>query len=451
MRKPMDRIKDFNEIYDSYSIDSIKPLLDRCYNCKEPFCSNKLIIDNKMTGCPLNININNIISLLKYGLINEAYAELIKNNPMPEVTSRICKGYCEYACINNKDNNPTNIKDILRTLADYGLNNLAKYEIKEKKDKTVTIIGSGASGLACASYLVSEGYNVKVYEKNSYPGGTLMYGTPNMRLDKSILKKRIDLLKEAGVNFICDTEVTRVISPADVLNDTDALVVASGVIKRRLTINGMGLKNVMYATDYLNKVTKNILNTGKSDILENKKVLIIGSGDTSYDVISYAIREKASMVAVVDYKNMPPLKRTTSWPLPSDAIELNEAILEVRAKVGMDPRSYNMSAKEILGDSSVEGVKLCQVKWDNFTPVILDHEQTFPVDAVIVSIGNIGFEEDLINYFDIDIVNKMVDENKHNNGKVFICGDALINNGVTALAINDGIKCAKEVKDYLEA
>ena len=265
-------------------MDSIKPLLSRCNNCSDAFCSNKIVMDNKLTGCPLNINISKVISLMKYNLYKEAYEELTKTNPFPELTERVCKGYCEYACINNKDNNPTNIKDILRTLSDYALdNNLVDTLVKDKKNKTVTIIGSGASGLSCAYYLIKEGFNVNVYEKDEKPGGTLMYGVPNMRLDKEVLNKRIELLKKMGVKFICNTEVTRVISPMDVLCDCDALVLASGVDKRRFVCEGMGLKNVIYGVDYLKKVTKNILDKGISNITENKSVLIIGSGDTALD------------------------------------------------------------------------------------------------------------------------------------------------------------------------
>ena len=452
MRRPIDRIKDFNEIYDKFSLDDIKELSNRCKNCTDPFCSKKMVLDNNIIGCPLNININKIMSLLKYGLTKEAYLELIENNPFPEITERICDGFCENACINNKDNDPTKIKDILRTLADYGLDNYSSVEIADKKDKKVTIIGSGAAGLSCAYYLAKDGYDVTIYEKELNPGGTLLYGISNMRLDKSVLSKRIELLKKMGIKFICNSEVTRVISPMDVVENTDALVIASGVVKKAYTVKGMGLKNVMYATDYLKKVTKNILDKGISNILENKSVLVLGCGKTTNDVISYAIREKAKMVATVDYKNMPPLKRTTSWPYPDDSINNNEAMLEARAKMGMDPRSYNMTIREINGSSEVESVKICQVKWENNKPILQEHDQIFPIDVVIISIGNIGFEEDLINYFDIDIVNKMVDENNHKNNKnVFICGEALIHNGITPLAIKDGIKCAKEVESYLEA
>lgn len=452
MREVRVRIKDYDEIYTKYNFDTIKPILDLCHNCSEAFCSNKLVINNIMTGCPLNININKIISLMKYNLYDEAYNELIKNNPFPEITSRVCKGYCECACINTKDSNNMQIKDILRTLADYGLNNLVKYDILEKKNKTVTIIGSGASGLACAHYLIKKGYSVNVYEKNKYPGGMLMYGVSNMILDKKILNKRIDYLKEAGVNFITNSEVTRVISPMDVLKNTDALVIASGVVKRAFNAKGMGLKNVMYATDYLKKVTNNLLEKGLSDISSNKSVLVIGCGDTTDEVIAYCIRENAKMVACIDYKNMPPLKRTTSWPYPDDSLNPNWAISEARYKMFMDPRSYNMTVKELTGESFIESAKIAQVKWENNKPIILDKEQEFPVDMVIVSIGNIGFEEDLINYFDIDIVNKLVNEANHKNSKnVFICGEALLNNGITACAIEDGIKCAKEVDKYLEA
>lgn len=453
MRKVSSRINDFKEIYDNYDIDSIKVEVNRCNSCKDAFCSNKIVMDNKLTGCPLNINISKVISLLKYNLYKEAYNELSINNPFPEICERVCKGYCESACINNKDNNPTKIKDILRTLADYGMdNNLVDTLVKDKVGKTVTIIGSGAAGLSCANYLIKEGYNVNVYEKDDLPGGTLMYGIPNMRLDKKILEKRINILKEMGVNFILNSEVTRIISPMDVLCDCDALVLASGVVKRRFVCDGMGLKNVIYGVDYLKKVTKNILNEGKSNITENKSILIIGAGDTALDCLSYALREKAKMVALIDQKNMPPLKRTTSWPFLDDSIKPTEEILEAISKTFMDPRSYNMTVKELVGTSYVQSAKICNVKWDNGKAIISENTQEFPIDMVIVAIGNIGVEEDLTNVFKIDIVNKLVDEKNHKNKQnIFICGDALINNGITPLAIKDGITCAKEVIKYLEA
>ncbi len=453
MRKVDLRIKDYNEIYTTYDMDSIKPLLDKCRNCSDPFCSNKVVIDNKVIGCPIDIDVKKIISLLKYNLYKEAYAELIKNNPFPEITERVCKGYCETSCVNNQNNNPTEIRDILRTLADYGLENYAKYDVVEKKDKKITIIGSGASGLACADYLVRNGYDVTIYEKNECAGGTLMYGVTNMRLDKKILNKRIELLKEAGVKFIFNSEVTRVISPMDVKNSSDVVVVASGVVKKAFNCKGMGLKNVMYATDYLKKVTKNLQETNSSNITTGKSILVIGAGDTSEEVISYALRENAKMIALIDYKDMPKLKRTTSWPFADDSINyVSEAIKEVRVKTFMDPRSFNMTVKEITGEKEVLSAKICNVKWVDNKPVLLDHEQEFPLDMVIVSVGNIGYEEDLINYFDLDLVNKLVDEHNHkNSNNIFICGDALINNGITALAIKDGITCAKEVIKYLEA
>ena len=453
MRKIGERIKDYNEIYTKYDFNTIVPILNTCSNCSEPFCSNKVVIDKKTVGCPIDIDIKKIISLMKYNLFDEAYLELTKNNPFPEITCRACKGYCETACINNKDKVVTSIKDIIRTLADYGLDKFAKYEVLEKKNKTVAIIGSGASGLACASFLVTNGYDVTVYEKNELPGGTLMYGISNMRLDKEILNKRIELLKNAGVKFICNSEVTRVISPFDVQKNYDAIILASGVVKRNFVCSGMGLKNVMYATDYLKKVTKNIISNKASDITTNKSILILGSGDTTDEVISYALRENAKMVAVIDHKDMPKLKRTTSWPFEDDSINnVSEAIQEARFKSFTDPRGFNMTIKEIVGTKEVEGAKIVQVKWENNRPVILEHEQVFPIDMVIVSIGNTGFEEDLINYFDIDLVNKMVDERNHKNkDNVFICGDALLNNGITPLAIKDGINCAKEVIKYFEA
>ena len=453
MRKIMDRIKDFDEIYTKYDINNIKPLLDNCMNCNEPFCSNKIILENHFIGCPIDVDIKKIISLLKYNLFDEAYAELIKNNPFPELVCRVCEGYCEKSCINNKNNINVPIKDIVRTLADYGLdNNLVESNNITSNNKKINIIGSGIAGLSCAYHLLKNGYKVTIYEKEKEAGGTLMYGISNMRLDKSILKRRIELLKKMGAEFILDTEISRVISPMDLLNSSDALIVSSGVVKKLYSTKGMGLKNIMYATDYLKKVTKNILDTGISNILENKSVLVLGSGKTTEDVISYAIREKAKMVATIDYKNMPPLNRTNSWPLPSDALEVSEAYKEARSKMVMDPRSYNMTIREIVGTTEVESLKICQVKWIDNKPVMQDHDQIFPVDVVIISIGTMGYEEDLISYFDLDIINKLVDEKNHKNSdKVFICGDALLNNGITPLAEKDGLNCAKEVIEYLEA
>lgn len=450
MRNPVNRIKDFKEIYDSYNINELEPLLSKCNNCTDPFCSKNNSIES-IIGCPINISVNKVISLLKYGLVKEAYLELIKTNPFPEILERICDGYCEASCINAKDGKATEIKNILRTLADYGLDNYVDIECAPNNGKKVSIIGSGLSGLIVAYSLRKKGYDVTVYEKELNPGGTLLYGITNMRLDKTILNKRIDLLKQMGIKFICNTEVTRVISPMEVLENTDALVIASGVVKKAYVCRGMGLKNVMYATDYLKKVTKNILDKGISNILENKSVLVLGCGKTTDEVISYAIREHVKMIGVIDYKNMPPLRRTTSWPYMDDSINTSEAVLDARTYMRMDPRSYNMTIREINGNSEVESVKICSVKWDNNKPILQDKDQVFPVDTVIISIGNIGAEEDLINYYNLDLVNKLVDENKHNNKNVFICGDALINNGISALAIKDALKCAKEVESYLEA
>ena len=246
MRKVNERIKDFKEIYDTYNIYEIKPLIDNCLECSYPFCM-KTVMDNHIIGCPLDIDIKKIISLLKYDLYEDAYIELTKNNPFPELVCRVCEGYCENCCEQNKDNKKVLIKDMIRTLADYGLNNgLVKYDRITNDNKTINIIGSGISGLACADYLVKNGYKVNVYEKNSYPGGTLMYGVSNMRLDKSILLKRIELLKNAGVTFHLDSEITRIISPMDILKKSDVLVIASGVIKKEYNCKGIDLKNVMY-------------------------------------------------------------------------------------------------------------------------------------------------------------------------------------------------------------
>lgn len=451
MRRVDSRIKDFNEIWDYYDKTNINPILDKCLNCSDSFCSNSNDCFN--VGCPIKVNIPKIISLMKYKLYDEAYKELISVTPFPEILSRVCNGYCEISCINAKDGEATKIRDIIRFLSDYAFkNNLVKYDNLPPNGKKVSIIGSGASGLACADYLIKNGYSVTVYEKDDYPGGTLMYGTPNMRLDKSILELRIDALKEAGVKFLCNTEVTRVISPSDVLAFSDAVVLSCGRKEKIYSVSGRGLKNIVLGVDYLKQSTKNIVLNGYSNILEKKNVLIIGAGKTASDCLSIALREHASMVAIIDYKDMPKLKRSNSWPYEDDSLPIDYSIEEARFITKMEPRSYNSAVKEIKGEMVVQGVTVINVKWIDGTPYFDEKGMTFPIDTIIIAVGQASAEEDLLEYFNIDLINDNYNSKNHKNDKkVFICGEAILNNGITALAIEDGINCAKEVMEYLEA
>lgn len=453
MKSVRERLLSFDEYNEKLDIEAISNKLDKCLNCSNPYCSSKMVLDNKLVGCPIGLKVPEVISLMKYGMYKEAYDIIKEATVFPEILSRICNGYCEISCLNSKENTSTEIKNIIRTLADYGLNNnFEQYSPPPKNGKNVAIIGSGLSGLVCADYLIKRGYNVTVYEKDMLPGGTLMNGTPNMRLDKNIVFKRINMLKSLGVEFLVDTEVSRVISPIDVMKDNDAVILATGVKQKNIMVEGRTLKNVIYATDYLKKVNYNVLDKGFSDIMKDKSILVVGSGKTASDVIATALREKAQMVATIDIKPIPPLKRRNFWPMESDALEIDYAIEEARYKTCMDPRGYSTALVEIEGNKEVSSVKVVGVDYVDGNIVYSANGMTFPMDYVLIATGSNGAEKELLDQFKINILNDFIANDNHkNNENVFICGDAYLDNGISIMAVNDALRCAKEVLEYLEA
>lgn len=459
MRSPIERIKDFREIWERKSDEEIVSLAADCHNCKMPFCEKEMVIGMKSVGCPLECSISNICSLVKYGLWEEAYNELIKMNPFPEFTSRVCKGLCEISCINNKNNNPVKIREVELAIIEKAFDNgwVDDY-VKVKKYKKISIIGSGPSGLAIAYSLRKAGYDIVVYEKNDMVGGMLMYGIPPMKLDKAILKRRIDMLTKMGIEFRTGINVGKDISSHELLIDSEAVIISSGSeVPIDINVPGRHFKSVLFAKEYLSRNTKKLIECGISDDLATgKNVLVLGSGDTSVECIATAIRQKARLVATMDIKDMPPLNRSNPWPEYPNNISNDYAYEEARTFMGLDPRSYNITVKEIAGDIDVKQAKSVNVRWERSEGMLVvmedGNEKIFGVDLIILALGYIGPDTKLFDEFKINHQNKRpVCHNYHtSNEKVFVCGDALNGPTLVPKAIKDGLNCAIEVMKYLK-
>lgn len=460
MRKPLERIKDFNEIWERKSDEEIVSLANQCHNCEIPFCENEIIINKKSVGCPLGCPISKLCNLVKYGLWQEAYNELIKKNPFPEFTSRVCKGLCEISCINSKNNNPVEIKNIELSIIEHAFDNgwVSEEFCKIKKYKKVSVVGSGPSGLALAYVLNKNGYDVTVYEKSDRIGGMLMYGIPPMKLDKSIVKRRVDLMTKSGIEFVTGMDAGRTISAYDIMKDSEAVVLCIGCEEAvDINISGRRFKSVIMAKDYLSKNTRNLLDNGNSDYLaRGKNVLVLGSGDTASECIATAIREHAHLVATMDIKDMPPLKRTNAWPEYPNSMPNDYAYEEARAVMGLDPRSFNITIKEIAGDIDVRQAKSVCVRWNESEGMVIatesGNEKIFDVDLIILALGYSNPDLRIFEDFKVKHFGKRpVCHNYHtSNSKVFVCGDALNGSSLVPKAIKDGLLCAEEVMKSLK-
>lgn len=460
MRKPLDRIKDFREIWEIKGNEEIVSLASECHNCELPFCESVINIKKKSVGCPLGCFISKICNLVKYGLWREAYVELIKSNPFPEFTSRVCKGLCEISCVNNKNDDPVKIrKIILRVIENAFENGWVEEEFsKVRKYKKISVIGSGPSGLAVAYALNKNGYEVTVYEKKDRIGGMLVYGIPPMKIDKSIVKRRIDLMIKSGIEFQNNMDIGRTVSSQDIMKKSDAVVLCIGCEEEvDINISGRRFKSVVMAKDYLSSNTRNLLDNGNSDYLASgKNVLVLGSGDTASECIATAIRQRAHLVATMDIKDMPPLKKTNSWPEYPNNLSNDYAYEEARAVMGLDPRSFNITIKEIAGDIDVRQAKSVCVRWNESEgmSIVTDegNEKIFDVDLIILALGFSNpdlriFDDFKVNHFGKRPVSRNY---RTSNNKVFVCGDALNGASLVPKAIKDGLMCANEIMRSLK-
>lgn len=469
-RHPLSRLDDWKEYSQRFSEDTLKIQGARCMDCGTPFCHMGLELNGLTSGCPINNLIPEWNDLVYKGRWKEALDRLLLTNNFPEFTGRVCPAPCEGSCTVAISEPAVAIKGIERAIIDKGFEEgWIKPRIPERRTgKKVAIVGSGPAGLACADQLNQAGHSITVYERDDRPGGLLMYGIPNMKLEKDVVDRRIQLLEEEGIEFVTNTEVGKDVAAEQLQEVYDAVVLCTGAQKHRdLNIEGRELKGVHDAMDYLTGTTKSLLNSGFEDSdyidTEGKHVIVIGGGDTGADCVATALRQKCKSVVQFGKHPQLPDHRTENnpWPQYPLVFTLDYAYEEAAAKYGKDIREYCIQTKKIVGDEQGRVKELHTIRMEKTIDAsgkavfheLPGTEKVWPVDYVFIAIGFEGAEHPVLEAFGVETKNNKIHAPYGTYTTsvegVFAAGDARRGQSLIVWAIHEGREAAREVDRYL--
>ncbi|MFP5248363.1 MAG: glutamate synthase subunit beta [Acidobacteriota bacterium] len=473
-RAPLERVRDFKEFHHHMEDKKLRNQGARCMDCGVPFCHTGKLIGGMASGCPINNLIPEWNDLVYRDRWQEALLRLHKTNNFPEFTGRVCPAPCEGSCVLGINAPPVTIKNIEASIIDRGWEE--GWVIPEapavRSGKKVAVIGSGPAGLACAAQLNRAGHLVTVYERADRPGGLLMYGIPNMKLDKQeVVLRRIKLMEQEGIKFICNASVGSGdkdnVEPELLLKEFDATVVCTGAtLPRDLPIEGRNLKGVHFAMEYLTANTKAVLgNNGKSPILgTGKDVVVIGGGDTGTDCVGTAMRHGCKSLLQIEILPKPPQDRAADnpWPEWPKVYKMDYGQEEAAAKFGADPRIYLTTVKKFVGDASgaVKELVTVEIKWEKnekgaFIPKeVPGTEKTRPAQLVLLAMGFLGPEQPLVKDLNLETdprSNIKAEHEKYSTSMkgVFAAGDCRRGQSLVVWAINEGRGAARECDRFL--
>ena len=437
------RLGDFDELHTFQPEKMRRAQAARCMNCGVPFCQSDF-------GCPLHNLIPEWNDLLYRGDEREALNRLLLTAPFPEFTGRVCPALCEKAC--NLENEATTNRDNELYLIETGFEKgwISPRPPKYRTGRKIAVVGSGPAGLAAADLLNRLGHEVTVVERADSAGGLLMYGIPNMKLPKKIVRRRIDLMEEEGVKFLLNTEA----SP-DALSDIDAVLLCGGAKKpRTLDVENIDANGVCFAVDYLTAATRAALSGKTSDIdAKGKPVVVVGGGDTGNDCVGTALRQGCASVIQLEMMPAPSVKRAENnpWPEWPRTLRTDYGQAEAIVRQGADPRIYQTTVKRVVvKDGKLSAVET--VKLNGFTP-ISGTEQTLPCSLLLIAAGFTGCEEDVADRFGLALNarrNMMpADGTHHLRDNLFSAGDMRTGQSLVVRAIADGRAAAREINDFL--
>ncbi|QLY80196.1 glutamate synthase subunit beta [Clostridium intestinale] len=468
---PIERLEGFEEFHKLLPKEQQEKQGARCMDCGIPFCQSGILINGMVSGCPINNLIPEWNDLIYRGKWKLALKRLLKTNNFPEFTGRVCPAPCEAACTAGINGPAITIKENERSIIDRAFEEgLIKPEPpKVRSGKKVAVIGSGPAGLATADSLNKRGHNVVVFERHDRIGGLLMYGIPNMKLDKSVIDRRVNLMKEEGVEFVTNANVGDDYRAEDILNNFDAVVLATGASNPRdLKAPGRELNGIHFAVDFLRANTKSLLDSNLSDgnfiSAKGKNVIVIGGGDTGTDCVGTSLRHGCESLVQFEIMNKPPLERADNnpWPQWPRILKVDYGQQEFEAKYGEDPRKYAINVKSFEGDSegNLTKVNTVDVKWEKndkgaFVPVeVPGSEKEWKAELVLLAMGFLGTQDYVSNAFGVDLdartnVKAGYGNFRTNVDKVFAAGDSRRGQSLVVWAINEGRAVAKEVDSYL--
>jgi len=477
-RSPKERICDWNEFHTHWTDEEQQTQGARCMDCGIPFCHMGQLIKGAAAGCPLKNLIPEWNDLLFKGLWDEALFRLKKTNNFPEFTGRVCPAPCEGSCTVGLNLPQVTIKNNECYIIDKAWKDgKVKARIPNvRTGKKVAVVGSGPSGLACADQLNQAGHLVTVYEREDRIGGLLMYGIPNMKLDKKVVSRRVELMEQEGVTFITNTEVGKDIKSEDLKSQFDAVVLCGGATKPRdLAVPGRELEGVYFAMDFLRENTRNILDNeknGKGLIADctklsasGKNVIVIGGGDTGTDCVGTSIRHGCKSITQIEIMPKPSEHRRTNnpwpeWPLVQKTDYGQQEAIEL---FGADPRTYLTTVKSLVGDENgkLTGVNTVEVSWQKssdgrMVPTEIEGTQKLlPADMVLLAMGFVGPEDTVIKELNLKQdtrSNVLADDKSYltSDDKVFVAGDMRRGQSLVVWAINEGRQAARECDRFLQ-
>ena len=459
-RNAMDRLLDYEEIYTSHNDELLNSQGARCMDCGVPFCQSE-------EGCPVYNLIPEWNDLIYKGRWEEALDRLHKTNNFPEFTGRVCPAPCEGACVLGVNEPAVTIKNIECAIADKGFENgwVVANPPQQRSDKKVAIIGSGPAGLAAAAQLNLAGHNVTVYERDDRIGGLLMYGIPNMKLEKDVVDRRVNILAEEGINFVANADVggsgENGVGVEQLLNDHDALLLATGATTARdLNIPNREGEGIHLAMEFLHKNTKSLLDSNLEDdnylSAKGKKVIVIGGGDTGTDCIGTSLRHGCQSLVNFEIMSIPPLDRTDDnpWPLWPKIYRVDYGHQEAAEKFGNDPRVYSISGKEIVRDADGRLKGINTVNVDEKFNEIIGSEQFWEADLILLSMGFLGPEHYLNESLDLELDQRSNYKAEYRDfqtskAKVFAAGDCRRGQSLVVRAIDEGRLVAEKIDTFL--
>lgn len=465
-RPPKERLMDFREFHESLPLKEQRKQGARCMACGVPFCQFGGMLAGMASGCPLHNLIPEFNDLVYRGNLEEAYLRLQKTNCFPEFTSRVCPALCEAACTCNVNSQPVSTKENERAIIEYAFAQglVAVGAPKVRTGYRVAVVGSGPAGLAAALQLNRRGHSVTVFERRDRIGGLLMYGIPNMKLEKQVILRRQALMEEEGISFVTGVDVGKDKKASELLKEFDRVVLACGASRPRdIQAPGREGPGVRFAVDFLSEVTKTLLDSDFAkvprELAEGKDVVVIGGGDTGNDCVGTVLRLGAKSVTQLEMMPEPPKERTAGnpWPEWPKVLKTDYGQEEAIFTSGSDPRIYQTTVQEFLRD---EQGKLCGLKIVRLEPEknqetgrmemkpVPGSEQEIPADLVLIAAGFTGAQDYIVDAFQAERTPRgtVADQAYQTSVPgVFAAGDMRRGQSLVVWAIHEGREAARAV------
>jgi glutamate synthase (NADPH/NADH) small chain len=472
VRPPAERIADWSEFHGHADEALLQKQGARCMDCGVPFCHTGVVIEGMAAGCPINNLIPEWNDLVYRGLWKESLERLHKTNNFPEFTGRVCPAPCEGSCVLGITEPAVTIKNIECAIIDRGFEEgwVAPQPPLHRTGKKVAVVGSGPAGLACADQLNRAGHWVTVFERADRIGGLLMYGIPNMKLDKRLVQRRVDLMRAEGVVFVTSCEVGKDLPAAKLRAEHDAVVLCGGATRANdffARTEGRQLQGIHFAMEFLHANTKSLLDSNHADgqyiSARDKDVVVLGGGDTGTDCVGTALRHGCRSILQLEIVPMPPVSRAPDnpWPQWPKIYRLDYGQEEAEAIFGADPRLYSMQTTKFAGDEHgrVKEIHTVRVEWikDNGRAIprnIPGTEKVFSAQMVLFALGFGGPEGQLLDQLGVEKDGRSNAKAEHGKFStsvqgVFAAGDMRRGQSLVVWAINEGRGAARECDRYL--